>query len=69
MTGKNDHWIAMPAVKLLDRDGSPRLDAAGKPIFNQLTEFRDRVTADRFNEMVIALVRAADPTFPDGAAQ
>jgi hypothetical protein len=25
-----------------------------------------RATADRFNEMVIALVRAADPTFLDG---
>jgi DNA-binding cell septation regulator SpoVG len=69
MTGKNGHWIAMPAVKLLDRDGHPRVDAAGKPIFNQLIEFRDRSTADRFNEMVIALVRAADPTFPGGAAQ
>ena len=42
------------------------LDAAGKPIFNQTIEFRDRTTADRFNEMVIALVRAADPTFPNG---
>jgi hypothetical protein len=66
MTGKNGHWIAMPAVKLLDRDGNPRVDAAGKSIFNQLIEFRDRATTDRFNEMVIALVRAADPTFPNG---
>jgi hypothetical protein len=41
-------------------------DPAGKPIFNQIIEFRDRTTADRFNEMVIALVRAADPTLPDG---
>ena len=69
MTGKNGHWIAMPAVRVLDRDGNPRVDAAGKPIFNQTIEFRDRTTADRFNEMVIALVRAADPTFPAGAAQ
>jgi DNA-binding cell septation regulator SpoVG len=69
MTGKNGHWITTPAVKLLDRDGNPRGDAAGKPIFNQIIEFRDGATADRFNEMVIALVRATDPTFPDGSAQ
>jgi hypothetical protein len=56
----------MPAQKQLDRDGNPRVDATGKPIFNQLIEFRDRATADRFSEMVIALARAADPTFPNG---
>ena len=56
----------MPAQKQLDRDGNPRVDATGKPIFNQLIEFRDRATADRFNEMVIALVRAADPAFSNG---
>jgi len=65
MTGKNGYWITLPAVKQLDRDGQLRVDAAGKPIFNQLIEFRDRA-ADRFAEMVIALVRAADPTFPNG---
>jgi DNA-binding cell septation regulator SpoVG len=69
MTGKNGHWIAMPAGKLLVRDGNPRLDVNDKPIFSQLIEFRDGATADRFNEMVIALVRAADPTLSDGAAR
>ena len=48
MNGKNGHWIMMPAVRLLDRDGNPRADAAGKPIFNQIIEFRDRATDDRF---------------------
>src|SRR5438445_12715587 len=48
-TGKNGQWVAMPAVKLLDRDGNPRVDATGKPIFHQLIEFRDRATADPFN--------------------
>jgi DNA-binding cell septation regulator SpoVG len=60
MTGKNGHWIAMPAIRLLDRDGQPRVDAAGKPIF-KLIEFRDRVTADKFNGLVIELLRAAHP--------
>jgi len=63
MIGKNGHWIAMPAVKQLDRDGKRRVDANGKPIFNQLIEFRDRATADRFSAMGLALVRTADPSF------
>jgi hypothetical protein len=63
ITGKYGHSIAMPAVKQLDRDGKRRVDAKGKPIFNQLIEFRDRATADRFSAMGLALVRTADPTF------
>ena len=39
MIGKNGHWIAMPAVKLLDRDGNPRVDAAGKPISTSSSNF------------------------------
>src|SRR5437867_12210592 len=39
MTGKNEHWIAMPAVKQLDRDGQPRVDSNDKPIFNPIIEF------------------------------
>ena len=61
MTGKNGHWIAMPAVKLLDRHGNPRVDANGKPIFNQIIEFRDRSTADKFNALVLGLIRAEYP--------
>jgi DNA-binding cell septation regulator SpoVG len=61
LTGKNGPWVAMPSQKQLDRDGNPRLDANGKPIFNQIVEFRDRATADKFNELVLALVRAAHP--------
>jgi hypothetical protein len=67
MAGKNGHWIAMPAVKQLDRDGAPRLDAKDKPIFNQLVEFRGRTTSDKFNALVLALIRAKHPgAFDDG---
>ena len=66
MRGQNGPWIAMPAQKQLDRDGQPRVDAAGKPLFNQIIEFATGPRAPGFNEMVIALVRAADPTFPNG---
>jgi hypothetical protein len=61
MTGTSGLWIAMPSQKQLDRDGNPRLDVNGKPQFNQFIEFRDRATADRFNAMVIELVRAKYP--------
>jgi hypothetical protein len=61
MTGTRGPWIAMPSQKQLDRDGKPRLDANGKPLFNQIIEFRDRKTSDRFNRTVLDLVRAAHP--------
>jgi hypothetical protein len=61
MVGTSGPWVAMPSQKQFDRDGNPRLDANGKPQFNQIIEFRDRATADRFNAMVIDLVRAKYP--------
>jgi DNA-binding cell septation regulator SpoVG len=61
MTGKNGLWCAMPAQRQLDADGRPRLDAAGKAMFNQIIEFKDRQTPDRFIAMVIALVRREHP--------
>jgi hypothetical protein len=68
MTGKNGFCVAMPSQKQLDRDGKPRLDANGKPIFNQIIEFRDRATSDRFAAMVLELIRAAHPgAFDDEA--
>jgi len=57
----------MPAVKQLDRDGAPCLDAKDKPIFNQLVEFRGRTTSDKFNALVLALIRGEHPeAFNDG---
>jgi DNA-binding cell septation regulator SpoVG len=70
MTGKSGPWVAMPAQKQLDRDGQPRADVNGKPIYSQLIEFRDRATADRFSAMVISLLEAVHPdTLTDGRAQ
>jgi hypothetical protein len=53
----------------LDRGGNPRLDANGKPIFNQIIDFRDRATADKFNALVLALVRAAHPDALDNESR
>lgn len=44
----------------------PRIDINGKPIFNQIIEFRGRATADRFSPMVIDLVCVADADFLAG---
>ena len=69
MTGKNGHCIAMPAVKLLDRDGNPRVDANSKAIYSPVVEFRDRVTTDKFNALVLGLIRAEHPdAFDRGVA-
>lgn len=46
-----------------------RLDANGKPIFNQIIEFRDRAAADKLNALVLGLIRAehrAALSHPDG---
>jgi hypothetical protein len=46
-----------------------RVGANGKPIFNQIIEFRDRATADKFNALVLGLIRAehrAALSHPDG---
>jgi DNA-binding cell septation regulator SpoVG len=56
LTGANGPWITMPARKQLDRDGDPQFDANGKPILNQIIEFADRATADRFQAMVLELI-------------
>jgi SpoVG len=61
MAGKSGLLVAMPAQKQLDAEGRRRLDASGKPLFDQIVEFRDRRTSDRFGAMVIDLVRAAHP--------
>jgi hypothetical protein len=61
MTGKNGPWIALPARKQLDRDGNLRVEAKGKALFNQITEFRDRAGADQFSALVLSLIRAQYP--------
>jgi hypothetical protein len=69
MTGKHGPWVVIPAQKQLDRDGNPRLEGNGKPIFNQILEFRDHATADRFGAMVLELIRSEYPDALDGATQ
>jgi hypothetical protein len=66
MTGKNGLWVAMPAQRQLDRDGQPKSDVNGKAIYNQLIEFRDRATSNRFAAMILDLIRGAHPDAFEG---
>ena len=61
MMGKNGLWVAAPAQKQLDRDGQPRLDANGRPVYRALIEFRNRRIAERFNAAVLDALRREDP--------
>ena len=62
-------WIGMPAVKQLDRDGNPRFDANGKPLWNQIVEFRDRAVRDRFNRAVIEALRTTHAELFEGEGE
>jgi DNA-binding cell septation regulator SpoVG len=61
MSGRNGAWCALPAQKLINRDGRPRLDANNKPIYSQIVEFVDRPTRDRFNGLILDLIRREHP--------
>ena len=61
MSGNAGPWVALPAQKQLDRDGNPRRDVNGKPVFNQIVEFRNRATADKFTAEVITALRCEHP--------
>jgi hypothetical protein len=55
------HWIALPAIKQIDRDGTPKLDENGKPLWSPVVEISNRHTRERFNEMVLDAVRRQHP--------
>jgi DNA-binding cell septation regulator SpoVG len=62
MPGKNGGvWIAMPAVKQLDRDGNPILAPNGKPLWREIVSFRDRTVRDRFTKSVLDAIRRQHP--------
>jgi hypothetical protein len=66
---KGKHWVALPAIKQLDQDGKPRLNAAtGKPLWSPIIEFADRATYDAFQAMIIEALRRAHPEALDGGA-
>jgi len=62
MVGANGrHWVALPAQPQINRDGSAKLDASGKPLWAQILDFADRAGADRFRELVLGALRRQHP--------
>jgi hypothetical protein len=65
------HWIAPPSQQQTNKDGSPKLDPNGKPVWSQTIEFVDRAAGDRFRDLVLDALRRDYPQAGDesGAAQ
>jgi hypothetical protein len=60
-TGTNGLWAGLPAKPEIDRDGRRKTDINGKPVYAEVLRWRDRATADRFSQAVVALLRQAHP--------
>jgi DNA-binding cell septation regulator SpoVG len=58
---KGKPWVAMPAVKQVGQDGQPQLDANGKALWNQIIQFRDQATRDKFRDLIIEALRRQHP--------
>ena len=54
-------WASFPGKPQIGRDGVP-IKIDGKPQYVKVIEWADRITADRFSERVIELVRERDPS-------
>jgi len=67
MSGKDGPWLAPPSKARVDRDGNKLTSADGKPIFDNLVEFRSKAIADRFREQVLNAIRRDCPNLLDGA--
>jgi DNA-binding cell septation regulator SpoVG len=62
MVGPNGrYWIALPAIKQTNADGSARLDANGKPLWSPVIEFASREARDRFQDLVLAALQRQHP--------
>jgi hypothetical protein len=53
-------WVTFPARPQIGRDGQI-IKVDGKRQYTSCIEWSDRVTADRFSAVVVALVRAQEP--------
>jgi DNA-binding cell septation regulator SpoVG len=53
--------VSMSAQKQFDRDGDPRCDDNGKPIFSQIIEFKNYATQETFAAAVVEARRREHP--------
>ncbi len=66
LIGKNGPWASLPSKPQIDRDGTHKRDANGKPLYVAILSWRDRELSARFSDSVVALVRDADAHALDG---
>jgi hypothetical protein len=60
-------WVATPAVKQAHKDGTPRVDPAGKQLWQPVVDFAGRAARDRFNGLALEALRRDHPdAFDDG---
>lgn len=61
MVGQNGtHWLAMPALPAVDKDGQP-VRRGNKQVWNNTLEFADRSTRERFQSGILAALRKSHP--------
>lgn len=64
------YWVAMPAVRLADKDGRPVAGRDGKPLWNQFVDFADNASRSRFQTTALGALRQQHPhVFDDGGSQ
>lgn len=68
MNGKHGLWVALPSVKRIGRDGHALRDVNGRPIYDQVVEFRSRDIADRFTAEVLEALKREHPEALEGDA-
>ena len=61
-------WASLPGKPMLDRDGNPKRNEAGKVVYSPVLEWSDKETADRFSGGVVELVERAHPGATTAAA-
>jgi hypothetical protein len=61
-------WCALPAKIQVDNTGRQRTDAAGKPLYSAVLQWRNREISDGFSSAVISAIRRAHPDALDGGS-
>ncbi len=69
LTSHGTVWAAaLPGKPQVDRDGHPRRDAAGKPLWTTVLNWRTRSLREAFSTRVVEFVRDTYPADLEGEA-
>lgn len=59
-------WIPPPSVQLRHKDGSPRLEPNGKPLWYEVIQFDGEVARKKYQDLLIEALRLDFPSALDG---